>query len=129
MANRNLKILFYDADCGFCQFSVYWLKQNLNFKLKTIPYQYKNIAKEYPMVNLLLKNKEIQLFENNKIFSGAKAVARCLKYKKSYICKIFANLIEFSFFLPFANILYKIIANNRRLISKILKLESCKLNI
>lgn len=120
--------LFYDSDCGFCQASVDWLLKDIQIKLSTIPYQNIEEVKEYPKVNISLSNDEIQLLHNDNIYSGAEAISYCLGYKYNIIYRFFGRLIRCFFILPFARFGYKIVGSNRAIISKILGLNSCRIN-
>lgn len=126
MADRDL-ILFYDADCGFCQMSVNWLIKNVDCNPTIIQYQNKEELNKFNDLNRSLVNKEIQLIKGKSIYSGAKAIGFCLKNKSLNIYKIISYIMLCPFVLPFAEICYKIIANNRMTISKLLKLNQCKI--
>ena len=121
-----MTILFYDADCGFCQASVDWLLKDIEIKLSTIPYQNIEQVKQYP-IDLSIADDEIQLLDNGNVYSGAEAIAVCLNKKNNIIYKFIGHFIKCSFVLPFARLGYKMVGSNRIIISKLLKLNSCKI--
>jgi len=121
-----MAILFYDADCGFCQASVDWLLKDIEIKLSTIPYQNIEQVKQYP-IDLSIADDEIQLLDNGNVYSGAEAIAICLNKKNNILYKFIGCFIKSFFILPLAKYVYKIIASNRTTISKILGLNSCKI--
>lgn len=126
MANRDL-ILFYDGDCGLCEAAINWLIKNVDSDVRTIQYQDQAELKKFNNLNKYLINKEIQLIKGKSMYSGAKAIGFCLKNKSLNIYKIIGYMILYPFILPFAKICYRIIANNRIMISKFLRLNQCKI--
>jgi len=107
---QDLMTIIYDGDCGFCQMFIDWFVNNTNLnKVK--------LEKRKNLTEIIVINKAQELH-------GAKGIGYLLKYTKY---KIIGNLICCSFVLPFANIVYKIIAKHRGKISFILGKRVCKI--
>lgn len=121
------QILFYDADCGFCQASVDWISKDINIKL--IPYQNIEEIKKYPNIDLLISNDEIQFLNNNKVYRGAEAIGQTLIYKNNILYKLLGYFILSCPTLFFAKVCYRIVAKNRKHISMLLGLNACKINV
>ena len=102
--------IVYDGDCGFCQLCIDWLLANSK------PNKFK-LEKRKKLTEIIVISKAQKLY-------GAKGIGYLLKYTKY---KVIGDFICCSFVLPFANIVYKIIAKYRRFISKIIGVKSCKI--
>ena len=102
--------IIYDADCGLCQMFIEWFANNTHlnkFKLE----------KQKKLTEIIVISKAQKLY-------GAKGIGYLLKYTKY---KVIGDFICCCFILPFANIVYKIIAKYRSIISKIIGVKSCKI--
>lgn len=102
--------IIYDADCGFCQLCIDWFVNNSK------PNKFK-LEKGKKLTEIIVIKEAQKLY-------GAEAISYLLKYTKY---KLIGDLISCSFILPFANIVYKIIAKYRSNISKIIGVKSCKI--
>lgn len=123
----NTITVFYDADCGFCQASIDWLSKDLVCNIQKIPYQNQQRIKGYELVDLSIANEKMQALYNNKIYSGAKAAGICLILKKCYLYKLIGYMTLILSIFKISDLFYFIIAKNRKKISKILNLTSCKI--
>ena len=102
--------IIYDNDCGLCQYFIDWFVNNIKLN-----------------IFILEKGKdltEIIVITNKETYIGASAIGYLLKYTKY---KHIGSFILCPIVLPFANIVYKIIAKYRSNISKIIGVKSCKL--
>lgn len=126
-------VLFYDGDCGFCQSSRDWLADHsASGTLITVPYQYPQLAEEYPMIDRSHADKGVQvLFPDGKVINDQDAIAACLKQLPAkYRGWIWlAHLITFVLFRPFCIVGYRIVAANRRRISILLGKPACALPV
>ncbi len=120
-------ILFYDADCGFCQKSVDWLKKRIDPTLfKSIPYQQPDIATSYPEIDLTRANHGVQILTSSRsVLKNEQAIAHCLLKTRSW--KWAGHLIRFPILGLLAAFVYSIIAANRRVISKLIGANACRL--
>jgi predicted DCC family thiol-disulfide oxidoreductase YuxK len=102
--------IVYDGDCGFCQLCIDWFVSNSK------PNKFK-LEKRKKLTEIIVISKNQKLY-------GAKGIGYLLKYTKY---KVIGDFICCCFVLPFANIVYKIIAKHRSKISFILKKQVCKI--
>ena len=123
--------LAYDADCGFCEFTVGWLA-GLNFTIGTglelVAYQDTNLLERIPGVDISHSDGGVQLrLEDGRIICDAAAVGEILKRTLRWWW--LGWLIR----LPIAKILsqyiYRIVAANRGRISLWLGLNACRLQL
>ena len=112
-------ILLYDADCGFCQWSVNQLKrrdpQNEFTYLPSI---------DFPGISQELveqSQREIVLFYKGCQLNGADAALKLYCHLKPWSP---LQIFKLPPFIWIARVIYRIIANNRQTISRWLKLPS-----
>lgn len=122
-------ILAYDADCGFCSASVTWLC-GLRFReghtLDVVPYQDPAITAKLPGVDLSHADGGVQLLlPNGVIRRDSDAIGEILV--RSIKFATLGRWILLPGFRIIARIGYRIVARNRRLISRILGMNACRL--
>jgi predicted DCC family thiol-disulfide oxidoreductase YuxK len=119
-------IIFYDADCGFCQWCLDWLRKRLiqENDLKFIAYQATDVKTNFPQISMEHSNRGIQsLDKKGLVDKNEKAVALCLGYTKNW--HWLGNIILFPFFRPIFALGYRIVASNRQRLSKLIGKKSC----
>jgi predicted DCC family thiol-disulfide oxidoreductase YuxK len=119
-------VLFYDADCGFCQASVDWLmSKSRPDTFQPVAYQDEPKMERYPMVNRALADKGIQALESDgKLWKKASATGFCLTLVPGW--EWLGRLILSPWVRPFASLGYAIVAGNRRRISRWMGRGSCR---
>ena len=122
-------VLFYDADCGFCQASVNWLAprcERAGHPLKLVAYQDADAPVLYPAINWTHNDRGIQiLFPNGEVRKDARGVAACLRLIPEW--RWLGSLMELPVIGFFAQTGYRIVAANRRRISRLLGMNACKI--
>ena len=120
-------MLFYDADCGFCQASVDWLIQKSPpDTFQTIAYQDGERMSRYPMVDRTLADKGIQaLGEDGRLWKKAAATGFCLKRVPGW--EWLGHFIHCPLVKPFADLGYALVAANRQTLSRWLGREACRM--
>lgn len=137
--NNTNNILFYDADCGFCQASVEYIQaQALDINLEYISYQRlikdSELQKLYSEININNSNRGVQLlkFDSNTcdraVINNHYAITYIFKYSDNIILKKLADLIDLPIINKISEFVYYIIAQNRHRISKLIGKTSCKIN-
>ena len=118
-------VLFFDADCGFCQASVDWLTgKSRPGTFQPVAYQEEATLRNYPMVDRTLADKGIQSMGPDGVLrSKARATGYCLTFVPGW--SWLGRLILFPPFYPFAALGYALVARNRQLISRWMGRESC----
>lgn len=120
-------ILAYDADCGFCSASVDWLCR-LKFADRTLsPVAYGNpqIQVQMPGVDLTHADGGVQLLlSDGRMYRDAVAIGEILAASRS--CRWMGILIRLPGVSTIAQAIYRLIARNRRLVSRVLGLNACK---
>ena len=121
-------ILFYDADCGFCQASVDWLIQRGRpDTFETIAYQDEERMSRYPMVDRTLADKGIQaLGEDGKLWKKASATGFCLRHIPGW--EWLGDFILYPLVKPFAALGYALVAGHRQRISRWMGRSSCRIS-
>lgn len=122
-----LATLFYDADCGFCQTSVEWLLGKARpDTFDPIAYQDDEAMRKFPMVDLTLADKGIQVLKaDGELWAKAKAVGYCLSLVPGW--RWAGHFILFPLVAPFAAVGYAVVAANRQRISKLIGKKSCRI--
>jgi len=120
-------ILFYDADCGFCQASIDWLlRKSRPNTFQVVAYQDEAGIKKYPRVDRTLADKGIQaLGQDGKLWKKASATGFCLTLVPRW--EWLGRLILCPLVLPFASIGYAVVAGNRQKISKWMGRTACRI--
>lgn len=127
---KKLK-LAYDADCGFCEFTMGWLA-GLHFtqgtELELVAYQAPNLLERIPGVDVSHSDGGVQLrLEDGRTISDAAAVGEILS------CTLCWWWLGWLIRLPIAKYLaqkiYRIVAANRGRISRCLGLNACRLRL
>jgi predicted DCC family thiol-disulfide oxidoreductase YuxK len=120
-------IVFYDGDCGFCQASLNFVRSyDYNRRLKFIPYQDPQNKINYPMIDLSYSDMGIQVLSpDGTITKDEAGFATCFVAMPGFW--LLGKFIVFPLVRPFAKIVYKFIARNRTLMSKIFGTAECKL--
>jgi predicted DCC family thiol-disulfide oxidoreductase YuxK len=120
-------ILFYDADCGFCQASADWLlRKSRTNTFQVVAYQDETEIKKYPMVDRTLADKGIQALDGDgKLWRKASATGFCLSLVPGW--KWLGRFILCPLVLPFASIGYALVAGNRQRISKWMGRTACRI--
>jgi predicted DCC family thiol-disulfide oxidoreductase YuxK len=121
-------ILFYDADCGICTACVDWLirqAESAGEPLVVIAYQSEKEIENYPMIDRSHADLGIQTLDlDRQVRRDAAAVATCLRafprWRWLGIC-MDLPLLKIAFQAG-----YRLVANNRRLLSRWLGLRACK---
>lgn len=126
--NGNMT-LAYDADCGFCSASVAWLR-GLRLRegqaLNVVPYQDPAIAAKLPGVDLGHADGGVQLLlPDGAIRRDSDAIGEILVRSRKYAA--LGKWILLPGFRMLARIVYRIVARNRRLISRMLGMNACRL--
>lgn len=118
--------LFYDADCGFCQASVDWLVDRaVPGTFAPIAYQNEKEINRYPMVDRTLADKGIQaLGEDGKLWKKAAATGFCLQQVPGW--EWLGRVILFPLVQPFASFGYFLVAKNRRILSRWMGRQACR---
>ena len=109
---KNQPILFYDGECGFCNWSVQFSLKKRKRKLYYLSLQSekaKTILKEY---RVEVKLDTIYLLIENKLYDKSSAVLRTMNYLKFPfpLLKIFLLIPK-----PIRNWSYNLISKNRHL--------------
>jgi predicted DCC family thiol-disulfide oxidoreductase YuxK len=121
--------LFYDADCGICTACVNWLTrqaESAGESLVVIAYQSEKELENYPMIDRRHADLGIQTLDlNQQVQRDAAAVATCLRALPRWrwlgIC-MDLPLLKTAFQAG-----YRLIANNRRMLSRWMGLRACRL--
>ena len=110
-------VVIYDGKCELCKNSVYWIEKKL--EIKALDFHTADLSK----FNLTFEqcSREVFVLADEKVFSGAKAVAFLLRCRGN---KFLSLLITLSG--PLGRIGYKWVASNRssapvKLLSRLLK--------
>lgn len=121
--------LFYDADCGICTASVDWLARQAaeaGTKLETVAYQDSSGPGRYPMINWQHVDLGVQsLSEGGVIRKDAPAIAACLRLSPKW--RWLGTCLDWPIARIGAQAGYRLIARNRRTLSRWLGLAACKL--
>ena len=120
-------ILFYDADCGFCQGSVDWLLAKAGPGVfDPVAYQNGQALKKFPMVDPGLADKGIQALGPDGILrSKARATGFCLTWVPGW--RWLGRLMLFPLVAPFAAVGYAVVARNRHHLSRWMGRTSCRI--
>lgn len=112
---KNHGLIFYDGECGFCQFWIQFLlkRDHKNYFLFT-PLQGK-LALKYIEKSRIFDLDTVILYENNVLYEESNAVLRIAK-KLSWPWNFFYILVIIPNFIR--NFVYKLIAKNRHRIAK-----------
>ncbi len=117
--------MFYDADCGFCQRSVDWLRAldtagAVGFR----PFQTPGLRESRPEVDFARAGKGVQLLdESGRLSFGEAAMAEALKRIPGW--RWLGSFLVCPLVRPFSALGYRLVAVNRRRISRLLGLDQC----
>lgn len=112
----KLPLLVFDADCGFC---ILWIERWEKLTRGLVEYApYQSVAKNFSRIPITDFQNAVQLIlPDGKIYSAAQAVFLTLAFGgKSLGLKLYQNLPGFS---RLTERIYKIVASNRNLFSKL----------
>ena len=118
-------ILFYDADCGFCQRSVSWLSKQLSPQiLSALAYQTPELAVTYPELDLSHRERGVQLIEvgadgQTNWRRDSQAIARCLQLATNRSLRALGGVLSWPLVRELAQFGYRVIAANRHRISQL----------
>ncbi len=122
-------ILAYDSDCGFCSATAGWLEKQASAgaeSLELVSYQDPDLARKMPGVDAGHADGGVQLLlSDGRWYRDAAAVGEALKRTGGWRwagCFIRLPLVSWC-----AQIGYRIVARNRRRISRWLGLNACRL--
>lgn len=112
-------LFIYDGDCEFCKRAILKLKEG-KYLIYIIykPYQELDLIK-YKLTKKQVE-KEVIFINNTKYYYGAIAFGKLLQYNKKLYIRLFGKFINLPVLSLLSGLLYKLIANNRYFISKIL---------
>jgi len=119
-------IVFYDADCGFCQRSVSWMQSRTALQpMSFVPYQSEGLAQRFSSMDWSQPPQGVQvLLANGSLFQKENAVAVCLKNLKGWAW--LGSLILL--IRPLSSWGYALIACHRYRISSWLGGNRCSMN-
>ena len=121
--------LFYDADCGFCSASVDWITRQAassNLDLATIPYQDPSGPAKFPGIDWEHNDRGVQtLDERGVVKRDSSALATCLKAMPAW--NWLGTIMDLPILRLFIHLGYKVVAKNRRHISRWLGMTQCKI--
>ena len=110
-------VVIYDGKCELCKNSVYWIEKKL--EIKALDFHTADLSK----FNLTFEqcSREVFVLADEKVFSGAKAVAFLLRCRGNKFLSLLMTLSG-----PLGRIGYKWVARNRssvpvKLLSRLLK--------
>lgn len=116
------EFLLWDGDCGMCEKCAEWItKNNTQKSIIILPFQ---DAKSPPMTPYLYSqcSKSIQFISGNgNTVHGADAVIRILECTKY---RWFSPILRYRYIKPILERFYYFIAQNRKQISRILRLKA-----
>lgn len=131
-------ILFYDADCGFCQAGIDYIQsQDINIVLEYISYQSlaedRELQQYYSDVSLEEVNRGVQLLIINsdsqrEVIKNHYAITYIFKYSNNIIFKGLAGLIDLPVINKISEFVYYLISQNRHRISRLMGKTSCRLS-
>lgn len=121
--------LFYDADCGICTASVDWLMraaEKSGAQLDLVAYQDPSAPSRFPMVDWDHTDFGVQTIEpGGRIRRDSSAVAVCFGLLPAY--RWFGVFMTLPIIRAFSQLGYRLVADNRRTISRWLGLDACKI--
>jgi len=120
---RDLPIMLYDGDCGFCMSWINCWQKVTGNKIQYVPYQFFAIGEEskltdFPLVSVNDCKRAVQLvMPDGSRFQAAEAVFRALHFAgtRKYLLWLYKYFLGFK---QIAELLYKLIAGHRRWLSR-----------
>lgn len=110
----NTGIVVYDGDCGICQASADWIKRNVPGVSVVSHY-------EYGVHEL----GSVWFINDTQMWEGADAVAHVLMRARKKIFHVVGKAMLLPGIRQCATGVYRVIAHNRRHISRLLGLKAC----
>lgn len=116
IAIRSKPILIYDGNCAFCKRWVHRVKSRTQDRVEYGSSQ--EMGDYFPKISIDQFQKSIWLIDTDgKIYSAAGAAFRVLSY--AHISGLLFLYQHFKIFRIFSEWIYKVVANNRSIISKL----------
>ena len=110
----NTGIVVYDGDCGICQASARWIERN-------VPGVNVMSHIDYGVVEL----GSVWFIDQTHMWEGAEAVAHLLMHAQTSVLRIVGKAMLLPVVRQCATGVYRIIAHNRRHISRLLRMNAC----
>lgn len=104
----------YDADCGICGWSANWIARNAP-TLEVVGHI------DYGVEEL----GSVWLVDESEMHEGADAVARILEAAEPRWCHLVGRLMRLPVVILVARGMYRLVARNRRLLSRAFGLRAC----
>ncbi len=125
MNSKNMPVMLYDGDCGFCQYWVEKWRKNTYGRIRYEAYQ--RALENYPKITEEECREAVQLvMPDGKVSSGAAAVFGAFKAsgRRNLFVWFYEHVILFD---KLSEFLYKFIARNRALLSKVFRVSKCRI--
>lgn len=128
MTETGKQVVFFDADCGFCQRSINRIRsRDQAGLLQFVPYQTPDLGLKYPIIDLAGMNRGIQtLLPDGRLLKNEAAMAAI--FRRVPGLSWLSSLILFPLIRPFSALIYRGIAANRHRISSALGLNQCRIS-
>jgi predicted DCC family thiol-disulfide oxidoreductase YuxK len=117
---KNKKpLVVYDGDCAFCKAWVGYSRHRTKSKVNYEPFQ--KLSKDYSHIPLSDFKKSVQLIDRDeKIYSGAEAIYRILRYGSGWMWKVAVwKYKKVPGFAGFSEWMYRVVVNHRSFFFKL----------
>jgi|688.fasta_scaffold1010131_2 predicted DCC family thiol-disulfide oxidoreductase YuxK len=109
---NQVPVFIYDGDCSVCSKLIYFLQNRTLNDFKAYPYQSIDL-RIFKLSEDECRKEAKWVSDDMRIYGGAHAISKSLRNTGIAQDKIFAILIDFKLFRPFAFFIYKLFARLR----------------
>jgi predicted DCC family thiol-disulfide oxidoreductase YuxK len=110
----DMGIVVYDGDCGICQASARWIERHIS-EVRVVSHY------EYGVEEL----GSVWFIDEHQSYEGAEAVARVLLSSHTVWIRLAGRVMLLPVVRTIAHGVYRVIAYNRRHISRLLRMNAC----
>ena len=114
--DETRSVVVYDGDCGICEASARWVMSHVA-SVDVVSHH------QYGLTNI----DSVWFVTPNGRLEGAAAVSSILKSADSQLYRVIGTAVGMPVILSAAGLIYKMVAQNRRHISRILGMNACGL--